>query len=442
MGINTFIHDTRWNRLPQSVQRQTTRCLLDTLGAAIAGRSTELSRIIHDFAAAHFAGRDALLWQDGRRVSAPGAALANGMTIDALDIHDGHSLAKGHAGAAVVPAALAATGLGTGTVSGQELLTSLAVGYEVALRAGMCLHATAPAYHSSGAWNALGCAAVTAWRLRLTPEQTLAALGIAEYHGPRSPMMRCIDHPTMLKDGSGWGAMSGGSAALLASAGFTGRPADTIETEAARPFWENLGEDWHFTRQYFKLYPVCRWAQPAVAGALRLQRQHAIEPDEITAVRIATFHEAARLAVRSPRTTEEAQYSLTFPVAAALACGTLGLREIMGPSLDDPDIQRLAERITLEEDAELSAHFPARRFAHVQIETHNRGRFEARFVEPPWEEADLPSDEQLQGKFRWLTLSLPTEAARRLEQLILTCAEMPDVAALVEQLAQGFGQKS
>jgi len=26
-----------------------------------------------------------------------------GMTIDALDIHDGHSLTQGHAGAAVVP---------------------------------------------------------------------------------------------------------------------------------------------------------------------------------------------------------------------------------------------------------------------------------------------------------------------------------------------------
>jgi hypothetical protein len=30
---------------------------------------------------------------------------------------------------------------------------------------------------------------------------TREALGIAEYHGPRSQMMRCIDHPTMVKDG-------------------------------------------------------------------------------------------------------------------------------------------------------------------------------------------------------------------------------------------------
>ena len=39
------------------------------------------------------------------------------------------------------------------------------------------------------------------------------AIGIAEYHGPRSQMMREIDNPTMLHDGSGWGAMVGVTAA-------------------------------------------------------------------------------------------------------------------------------------------------------------------------------------------------------------------------------------
>jgi hypothetical protein len=35
----------------------------------------------------------------------------------------------------------------------------------------------------------------------LNRTQTAHAMGIAEYHGPRSQMMRCIDHPTMVKDG-------------------------------------------------------------------------------------------------------------------------------------------------------------------------------------------------------------------------------------------------
>jgi hypothetical protein len=37
-----FIHVTRWTGLPAAVQAQTVHCLLDTLGAAVAGRLTEL----------------------------------------------------------------------------------------------------------------------------------------------------------------------------------------------------------------------------------------------------------------------------------------------------------------------------------------------------------------------------------------------------------------
>jgi 2-methylcitrate dehydratase PrpD len=267
MDVINFIHDINWNDFPEDIRHQARRCLLDTLGAGIAGRLTKLSQIIHDFAASVFGGTGAYLWLDGREVSPPGAALANGMTIDALDIHDGHPLVKGHAGAAIIPALFAAISIkDRQRVSGQELFTTLVIGYEVALRAGIALHATACDYHTSGAWNALGCAAVTARRLGLGHEETRHALGVAEYHGPRSQMMRCIDYPTMLKDGSGWGAMAGVSGALLAQGKFSGAPALTVEAEAVKEIWTDLGAEWQFSRQYFKPHAVCRWAQPAVEG--------------------------------------------------------------------------------------------------------------------------------------------------------------------------------
>ena len=127
------------------------------------------------------------------------------MTIDSVDAHDGHPLTKGHAGAAVLPALLALADAADGPPDGRELLTALVIGYEVAIRAGIALHATASDYHTSGAWNALGAVAVANRLWRCDERHLREALGIAEYHGPRSPMMRCIDHPTMLKDGSGLG---------------------------------------------------------------------------------------------------------------------------------------------------------------------------------------------------------------------------------------------
>ncbi len=245
------------------------------------------------------------------------------------------------------------------SISGQELLSSIVVGYEVALRAGLALHATACDYHTSGAWNALGCAAITARRLKLSPEQTRQALGIAEYHGPRSQMMRCIDHPTMLKDGSGWGAMTGVSAGLLASAGFTGAPALTVENEEVAEIWDDLGDRWLITEQYFKPFAVCQWAQPAIAGVLKLQKQHSFDLNTVRNIRVTTFHEATRLANPHPETTEDAQYSLPFPVAAALVHRQLGPAELSGQELHNPLVLRLAERVELVEDPSYSARFPA-----------------------------------------------------------------------------------
>jgi 2-methylcitrate dehydratase PrpD len=438
MDVINFIHETQWGGLPVTVRRQARRCLLDTLGAAIGGSRTKLSQIIRDFAVFAFGGHGAYLWLDGREVSPPGAALANGMTIDSLDIHDGHPLAKGHAGAAIVPAVLATIPVKKSVkVTGAELLTTAVVGYEVALRTGIALHATASDYHTSGAWNALGSAAAAARRLGLTAEQTKHALGAAEYHGPRSQMMRCIDHPTMLKDGSGWGAMTGISAAFLAKDSFTGAPALTIESAETRQYWNNLGQDWLIIGQYFKPQAVCRWAQPAIEAALLLQQTRGLAPDNINRIEVHTFLEAARLSIRHPQSTEEAQYSLPFPLAAALARGSIGLTELTEAALIDPNILQLADRIELIEDKELSSRFPAQRFARVVIETNQNERHDSGDVEARWDAADPPSDQALMDKFRWLAQNvMPDDRIDELAKMIWQCPDLPDATALLDLINQ------
>lgn len=438
MQLNRFIHERTWGDLPNTVQHQAHRCLLDTVGTAIGGRQTPVSRIIHDFAATVYGGQDAALWFAGRTASPPGAALANATTIDALDIHDGHPLTKGHAGVAVIPAAFAF--LQGQVVSGSELLTRIVIGYEIALRAGIALHATACDYHTSGAWNALGCAAVGARHLHLSAEQTRHALGIAEYNGPRSQMMRCIDHPTMVKDGSGWGAMTGVSAALLAQAGFTGAPALTVEAMNVAELWSDLGQRWRILEQYIKPHAVCRWAQPAIEGAVQLQQTYQLQPEQIEQIRVHTFHNAVRLNVRRPADTDAAQYSLPFPVAAALVHGKLGGAQLIGGALTDPRVLRLADRVELIEDAEFQAQFPARRFARVEIETSNGDRCTSDAMEAKWNAEDPPTDEALRAKFRWIAGEvLPAERVQALETALWRCAEYADVSPIAALLVQPAG---
>jgi 2-methylcitrate dehydratase PrpD len=118
-------------------------------------------------------------------------------------------------------------------------------------------------------------------------------------------MMRCIDHPTMIKDSSGWGAQAGVSAALLAAEGFTGAPAELLADGSA--VWDHLGDRWMVLEQCFKPHPVCRWSHPAIEATIDLVRRHSVEPGEIQLIEVGTFAAAARLATGIPQTTEHAE---------------------------------------------------------------------------------------------------------------------------------------
>lgn len=399
-NLTDFIHGLRWADVPAPVKDRTQAFLADLIGVAAGGIGTPLSRIIRDHAADQFAagGAGARMLLDGRRVSPAGATLAGGMTIDAYDAHDGHRLTKGHAGCAALPAALAMAEA-TGRMEGGELLVALLLGYEIGTRAGIALHRTAADYHTSGAWTALSCAAIGARYLGLDPGQTRHALGIAEYHGPRSQMMRCIDHPTMVKDGSGWGGMAGVSAAYLARAGFTGAPAITAEGTEVADLWADLGQNWRVMEQYYKPFPVCRWAQPPVQAVLSLMQAHGLRSTDVERIEIVTFHQSLRLATRSPVTTEEAQYSTAYPAAVAAVRGTIGPVDITGAAFSDPEIRRLAEGMVVTEAEAYNAAFPARRIAHAVVVLHDGTRLQSRPTEARGDPEAMVEEDEMAAKF-------------------------------------------
>lgn len=421
MNVNSFIHDLNFTDLPAPVVALARRCLLDLVGVAASGRRTDLARIVTNHAARQFGageGRGARIIFDGRRVSPVGAAYAGASLIDSFDAHDGHALTKGHAGVAILPALLAFWEAEDFALDDREVLTCLVIGYEIATRAGIALHASACDYHTSGAWNSLACAALGARLMKLSSGQTREALGTAEYHGPRSQMMRCIDYPTMLKDGSGWGALVGVSAAYLAADGFTGAPALTLEAPGQQALWGDLGERWYILEQYFKPYPVCRWAQPAVEAARQLMAAHGLTGADISGVEVRSFAEAVRLASARPTTTEEAQYSLPFPLAAMILRGRIGADEITGAGLRDAEVLDLSSRIRLVEDPAICARFPAERFAIATLETRDGRSFTSGWTEAHGGPNDPLSEDEISAKYRALAQQLGDNRRQAIETLI------------------------
>lgn len=445
--VPAFVRGLTFDHLPGEVVECAQRSLLDLIGVAAAGSRTRAAAIANAYAATQLGGsdRNARILFNGRRAGIAGAAFAGATTIDALDAHDGHVLTKGHAGVALLPALLALIDGAradevAANVDGPEFIVGLVLGYEIATRAGIALHSTVRDYHCSGAWNSLGCAAIATRLLDFDSERTRNALGVAEYFGPRGQILRTCDFPTMVKDGSGWGAHVGISAALLAADGFTGAPALTIERDDAAPFFGDLGTRWRISEQYFKAYPVCRWAQPAIEAALGLERAHGFDAADVAGIAIESFREAVALGSQCamPRNTEEAQYSLSYPVAAALVYGSVGASEVDTIGLEDARVARLVAATRVIEDPEFSDRFPRERFARVRI-TLRDGRTFASGATRDRGNPDNPlSDDELRSKYRELaTPVLGVERASRIEQAVDRLALEPSaLPTLLEELLQ------
>jgi len=405
--VENYILNFTADDMPDHLIHQGKRCLLDLIGVLAAGSTTPLGMIISNHAHRHFntsTGQKLRLLGDGRGSSALGVALAGGMMIDSIDAHDGMRLTKGHAGCGLLPALIALLEYQAKLdqhYHDHDLLTNLILGYEISIRAGIALHQSAADYHTSGAWVAIGVAALASRILGGDHNELSHAMGIAEYHGPRSQMMRTIDYPTMVKDGSGWGAMAGLSAGFLAQGGFTGAPAVTVTAETEHEIWADLGTVWHMVDQYIKPWPVCRWAQPAVTAAMDVMASHGLSPQDIAHIEVVSFHEAVRLATRIPENTETAQYSLPWPVAAAVCRGQVNTSEVTEP-FDDPQMIALSTGMTLTEDDRYNDAFPSQRFAHVILTAHDGKTFTSETTQANWDPNAPPTDQEMIDKFHLL----------------------------------------
>jgi len=427
--ILAFIHqdDTRFSN---SLYPQAKRCLLDLLGVAAGASRSESSQILGRHVAAQYgpteSSRSKLLFKDVY-VSECGAAMYGAGLIDALDAHDGQVLTKGHVGVVVLPVLLAQQNVGQ--LSGAAFLNALIVGYEIGTRAGIALHQTVSDYHTSGAWNAIAGAALAARVRKLSLEHTFEALGIAEYHGPRSQMMRCIDFPTMVKDGSTWGGLAGASAAALAADGYTGAPALTLFDQNVANIWSDLGQRWYLHEQYFKAYPVCRWAE----CIRQLQSEHTIHVTDVARVEITSFHEAMRLATKEPGSSDEAQYSTPFAVACALRDGVVTAAAIT-QDIRDPELVNLSNRVEIYESTAYNDKFPAERWADATIELKSGTRLSSQPMIARGNPENPLSDAEITEKFFNLSSGLARNQSQKIYDTVMRLDELAAVQPLLNCL--------
>ena len=431
-------------QVPQTAMAAAATLLIDTLGVAAGAAGMEAGRIARDHAVRFQAGgtaRDsATMMFDGRMASLTGAGFAAATQIDNLDAHDGYNPTKGHIGCAVVPA-LCVLAEQQPELLARDALTAMVLAYEIAGRAALALHASVTDYHTSGAWNALGVAALGCRLRGHEPDQLRQALGIAEYHGPRSQMVREIANPTMLHDGSGMGAMVGLMAVLLAEEGFAGAPAVTVEAEGVAAHWSDLGEVWTIEQNYIKPYPICRWAHAAIDALDKVMREYDLPADAIDTVEVGTFREAAALYAGMPQTTSQAQYSLPFALAVRWVHGAVGPDHIQGAGLSDAHVAQAVERIRVREVSRHSERFPVGRWSDVTLRLRDGRVLQSGDVHARGGPEAPMDDATFEAKFRTMAASLASERQDRLlgmrQRLLQPDARFSELLELIHAPAEG-----
>jgi 2-methylcitrate dehydratase PrpD len=160
----------------------------------------------------------------------------------------------------------------------------------------------------------------------------------------------------MVKHGIGWGALTGISAAQLASRGFTGIPT-LLGFEKYREWVEDIGRHYLMVDGVgwkAKGYACCGWVHAAVEGSRKLLDEYNIDPTSIDRIVVETFDESRALGTRLPTTTEEAQFNLAWPVAAMVVDGEIGPAQTLEHRLQDEKIRRIAGKVEVRESEELN----------------------------------------------------------------------------------------
>lgn len=245
-----FVNAIQFNDLPEYVVHEMKRVILDSIGCAILGRSTDRGKIAADLARKLGGPGESTIIGINDKVSCTNAAFANGESMNALDF-DAISHVGRHDVPTVVSGILAlAESVGA---SGKDLISSAAIAFEISGR----IKLAAGSFSTTGSRNdkipwpevsavaegaSLGVAAGGGKILSLNREKVANAIGIAGYICLPSTMRKFMETTPvrMVKYGpAGWGAQAGVTATLLAERGYTG---DTDLFDGEYGFWRYMGK--------------------------------------------------------------------------------------------------------------------------------------------------------------------------------------------------------
>jgi 2-methylcitrate dehydratase len=441
--------------LSKEVVHEVKRRVIDSIGCALGAWNEEPCVIARNVASEFSAKAGATIIGTTQKAPPDWAAFATGCCIRYFDYNDTYlSKEPAHPSDNISAAFAVAESLG---VNGRELITAIALAYEVQCR--LCDAASIRArgwdHVTYGAFStALACARL----MKLDPEKTRHAVNIAGVACAAFRQARVGELSHWKGVAFANAARHGVYSALLARAGMTG-PAPIFEGQMG--FEKELGVSLGDVGEKFvkrpdakspqegtaamilktsiKYWPAEYHSQSAIEAALAL-RKEIVDLAQVKSMTIES-HDASVDIIGSepekwkPETRETADHSLPYITAIALIDGEVTNKQFEPERFADRKIWKFLENVKVQRNAELSAMYPGAVANIVHVDLADGRRLTKR-VDYPLGHAKNPlKDSEVEGKFRALVVpALGEKGAQGIVDLVWKLDEAKSVDALMQAM--------
>jgi 2-methylcitrate dehydratase PrpD len=416
--VGRLTYELKYENIDGSVLDRAKYLLLDFLGVAIRGSQTDSAQLVQRFLSVNHSPPSEGVPVIGTpmRAEAAFAAMANGIASHSIELDDVVNAASLHPGVTVIPAALSAACLSR--CSGRELLEAMIAGYELTVKLGIALDPAAhyaQGFHPTGTCGSFGAALAAAKILKLDPDRTARALGIAGSQASGS-MEFLSDGSFTKRFNAGWAAHAGLIAALLAREGFTG-PASIIEgrlgflhsySMASQP--EKVMAEWggpyEIMKTSIKPHACCRYIQGSIDCIISIVKENGLAEQDIEKI-IVSVLKAGKALVSEPREIKlnpknivDAQFSMPFGAAMAVIYRRAFLDQYCEENIVSPKVRALMQRVHCIENPDLEKEFPRKWPAEVEIVTRAGRSYRLRLEYPKGDPENPLSWEEIIEKFK------------------------------------------
>lgn len=374
---------------PAPVEAKARELALDTLGCVLAASAKPpLQQLAARFGKADPGAVHVPGFSQSFSVSSAAALFAAAACWD--EACEGLARAHGRPGVPVIAACTSLAQAQNATLG--EWLRAVIIGYEVGGRMGEVLR-VASGMHVDAYWPGLGVAAAAVRLSGGGAAQALAAVRIAACQLPHSLYLPVV-HGSEARNT--YLAHSAQLGLLAASAALAGISAPKACNENVLP-----GGAWLLLEGYLKRFAAVRHVHYGAAAAIALRPRVAARLREISRIQLRIYAEALTYcANRAPERPLQAQFSLSYGLARALACGDLSPGAYSESALRDPLVRALEAKVELIENTQ------PRRAGRLTLE------LEGERLEHAVDDLPAMTREEVVGKFAAYT-QLPRATATR-----------------------------